>query len=121
MLKVLTLSNVMLQEYPSILRSGSFPLLTELWMCHNFIEIIPSEIKKLVSLEQLWLNHNKLKYIHRDLRSLRLKILSLHGNMEFEVPDFIGHMNLEIFFSVDDDVANAEKAENSVTFLKPST
>jgi hypothetical protein len=41
--------------------------------------------------------------------------------MEFEVPDFIGHMNLEIFFSVDDDVANAEKAENSVTFLKPST
>ena len=121
MLKVLTISNCMLQEYPSILCSGSFQLLTELWMCHNFIASIPSEIKKLVSLEQLWLNHNKLTYIHRDLRSLRLKILSLYGNTDFDVPDFIPFMKLEVFFKVDDYVANAEKAEHSVSFLKPST
>jgi leucine-rich repeat protein SHOC2 len=120
-LVVLTLSNCSLQEYPSILCSGSFMLLTELWLSNNSIASIPAEIKKLARLQQLWLNHNKLTYIHRDLRILDIKILSLYGNLELEVPDFIRHMNIDIFYDVENDSALAENAENSLTLLKPST
>jgi Leucine-rich repeat (LRR) protein len=117
---VLTLSNCSLQVYPSILGDGSFLLLRELWLSHNFISSIPSEIKKLVRLEQLWLNNNQLTYIHRDLRTLSIKILSLYGNMALEVPDFIRSMNFEIFYDVDSVLKPHESAESFVSLLKPS-
>jgi Leucine-rich repeat (LRR) protein len=120
-LGVLTLSNCSLQEYPSILCSGSFLLLTELWLSNNSIPSIPAEIKKLVRLQQLWLNHNKLTYIHRDIRILAIKILSLYGNLDLEVPDCIRQMKIDIFYDVEFDSALAENAENSMTLLKPST
>ena len=95
-------------------------LLKELWLSHNNIASIPAEIKKLARLEQLWLNHNKLTYIHRDLRMLALKILSIYGNVELEVPDFIHRMNIELFYDVDGASELAEVAESSLTLLKPS-
>ncbi len=95
-------------------------MMTELWLSHNYIASIPADIKKLARLKQLWLNHNKLTYIHRDLRVLSLDILSLYGNEELEVPDFIRHMSIEFFYDVDGDSEFAEKAETTLTLLKPS-
>jgi Leucine-rich repeat (LRR) protein len=95
-------------------------MLTELWLSHNYIASIPAEIKKLAGLKQLWLSNNKLTYIHRDLRVLSLDILSLYGNVELEVPDFIRHMSIEFFYDVDNDSELAENAETSLTLLKPS-
>jgi hypothetical protein len=85
------------------------------------ITSIPADIKKLVRLEQLWLNHNKLTYIHRDLRTLPLRILSLYGNTQLEVPEFIQHMGIEFYYDVDSVATDGENAENSLTLLKPST
>ena len=48
-------------------------------------------------------------------------ILSLYGNTQLEVPEFIQHMGIEFYYDVDSVSTHGENAENSLTLLKPST
>jgi len=93
-LEVLTVSQNDLHVFPPQVASDLTEL-KELWLGHNKITKVPTEIENLQKLEQLWLQDNQLEAIPSQVGNLtKLKVLTLTGNRIKEVPRSVKQLKI---------------------------
>jgi len=93
-LEVLTVSQNGLREFPPSIAMGLINL-RELWLTHNKLKFIPTEIRFMSKLEQLWLQDNRLYVLPWELGNLTtLKVLTLTGNKIDEIPQHIKDLRI---------------------------
>ena len=93
-LEVLTVSQNSLREFPPSIAMGLVSL-RELWMTHNKLTYLPSEIRFMSRLEQLWLQDNRLVVLPHELGDLTtLKVLAVTGNKISEIPQHVKDLRI---------------------------
>jgi len=85
-LEVLTISQNRIERFPATL-ARALTNLRELWLTHNQLRVLPSDMGHMTTLEELWIQDNLLELIPEELGHLtKLKVLAMTGNKIHEIP-----------------------------------
>lgn len=104
---------------------GSLPALTELWLDHNQLGALPSELCRLANLACLDVSENRLEVLPDELGGL-VSLTDLHLSQNFleSLPDGIGALSKLTILKVDQNrltVLNAaigRSAPSSIRFIR---